>query len=106
MVTFEIFARPAIRKMMGMVDFSRRYVTAIMEGSIRNADGRRVFARVTVSKKGGQYFAKLTGSQGSGVLTSMLEADGLAVIPETVVAVEPSDLVEVMMLDWNEVDGF
>jgi len=106
MVTFEIFARPALHKMMGIVDFSRRYVTAIMEGSIKNTDGRRVFARVLVNKKGNQYFARLTGSQGSGILTSMLEADGLAVIPETVAAISSGDSVEVMMLDWNEAYGF
>lgn len=106
MVTFEVFARPAIHKMMGMVDFSGRYITAVMEDSIKNADGRRVFARVVVNRKEDQYFAKLTGSQGSGILTSMLEADGLAVIPETVVGVEPGDLVEVMMLDWNEAHCF
>jgi molybdopterin molybdotransferase len=105
MITFEIFARPAIYKMMGRSNFSRRYITAVMTDSIKNADGRRVFARVSLERKEGQYFARLTGSQGSGILSSMLDADGLAVIPETVVGVKPGSLVEVMMLDWNEAHG-
>ena len=43
------------------------------------------------------------GNQGSGVLTSMVQANGLAIIPEDVEVIKPGDVVEVMMLDWNEV---
>lgn len=60
------------------------------------------FARVAVSRRDGKYFAQLTGHQGSGVLTSMVKADGLAVVPEDIREVKPGDTIEVMMLDWNE----
>ncbi|GAJ16873.1 unnamed protein product, partial [marine sediment metagenome] len=50
----------------------------------------------------GQYFTRLTGPQGSGILTSMSRANGLVVVPEDKPRVEAGDVVPVMMLDWNE----
>jgi molybdopterin molybdotransferase len=99
MITFEVFARPAIFKMMGRNDWARQNITAIMEDSLQNNDGRRIFARVVVSKRDGQYFAHVTGPQGSGILTSMARANGLAIVPENTAEVKPGDSVEVMMLD-------
>lgn len=99
MITFEVFARPAICKMMGMKDLIRHRAMVIMDDSVKNIDGRRVFARVVVSEKEGKYFAKLTGSQGSGILTSILKANALAVIPETVTNISSGDVVEAFMLD-------
>ena len=101
MITFELFARPAIFKMMGRSDLSKLNITAVMEDSIENRDGRRIFARVAVSKRDGKYFAGITGPQGSGILTSMMKANGLAVIPETTKQVKAGTDVEVMMLDWG-----
>jgi molybdopterin molybdotransferase len=102
MVTFEVFARPAILKMMGKSNLVKPSIKAIMEDSVKNKDGRRIFARVAISKRDGKYFACLTGPQGSGILTSMAKANGLAIIPETVKEVKPGDAVEVMMFDWDE----
>ncbi len=102
MVTFEVFARPAILKMMGKSNLVKPNIKAIMEDSVKNKDGRRIFARVAISKRDGKYFACLTGPQGSGILTSMAKANGLAIIPETVKEVKPGDAVEVMMFDWDE----
>ena len=48
------------------------------------------------------YFARLTGPQGSGILTSMALANGLAIVPEDKSGVKPGDVVDVMMLDWSE----
>ncbi len=83
MITFEQFARPAILKMMGKKVLAKPTIRAIIEGDITNTDGRRVFARVMVTRRGGQYRASLTGPQGSGILTSMAKANGLAVILES-----------------------
>jgi molybdopterin molybdotransferase len=69
-----------------------------------NTDGRRIFARAVVSHREGQYFARLTGPQGSGVLTSMTLANGLAIIPEDSAGVAAGDKVRVMMLDWRKKD--
>lgn len=100
MITFEQFARPAILKMMGRQDLAKPTVRAIMEDEVVNTDGRCVFTRVAVTQRDGCYYASLAGPQGSGILTSMARANGLAVIPETVARVIPGDTVEVQMLDW------
>jgi molybdopterin molybdotransferase len=102
MITFELFARPAIFKMMGRRNLAGLNIEAVMEDSIENRDGRRIFARVAVSKRNGKYYASITGPQGSGILTSMMKADGLAIVPETTKQIKPGTTVEVMMFDWNE----
>jgi molybdopterin-guanine dinucleotide biosynthesis protein MobB len=105
MITFEQFARPAILKMMGKRVLTKPTIRAIINNDIANNDGRRLFARVVVTKRGGQYHASLTGPQGSGILTSMVKANGLAIIPESSQRVQAGDTVEVQMLDWVEEQG-
>ncbi|HEX77936.1 MAG TPA: molybdopterin molybdotransferase MoeA [Dehalococcoidia bacterium] len=105
MISFELFARPAILKMMGKTTLSKPTVTAILEDRVINSDRRRIFARVNVERRQGQYFARLTGPQGSGILTSMAWANGLAIIPEDVAEAKPGDTVQVIMLDWAEGQG-
>jgi len=102
MVTFELFARPAILKMMGKKSLVKPTIEAVVESPIVNTDGRRVFARAVVEKRGGQYFAQPTGSQSSGILTSMALANGLVIVPEDKASVEAGDMAQVMMLDWSE----
>ncbi|GAI26744.1 unnamed protein product, partial [marine sediment metagenome] len=67
-----------------------------------NTDGRRIFARATVRREGHRYFARTTGPQGSGILTSMARANGLVIVPEEVKAVKEGETVQVIMLDWSE----
>ena len=102
MVTFELFARPAILKMLGKKHLVKPTVAAVIENQVINTDGRRIFTRAIVEKRGGQYFARLTGPQGSGILTSMTLANGLVIIPEDTTRVVAGDAVQVMMLNWNE----
>ena len=101
MTTFEQFARPAILKMMGREKFNRPVVEAVLDSPIVNDDGRRIFARVRVTKTAGGYRASLTGPQGSGILTSMSQANGLAIIPEDCPAVKAGDSVRVQLLDYD-----
>jgi molybdopterin molybdotransferase len=105
MVTFEQFARPAILKMMGKEILAKPTIRAIIDDDIASTDARRVFARVVVTRHGGQYHASVTGPQGSGMLTSMVKANGLAVIPENSNGAQAGDVVEVQMLDWQEEQG-
>jgi molybdopterin molybdotransferase len=102
MINFELFARPAILRMMGKKSLAKPMVEAVIEEAIENTDGRRIFARAIVEKRGGKYYARLTGPQGSGILTSMVLANGLVVVPEDEPGVKPGDSVRVMMLDWSE----
>jgi len=104
MIAFEQLARPAILKMMGKTNLIKPYVYAFLEDPIINTDGRRVYARAIVNEKNGKYYAKLTGPQGSNVLTSMTKANGLAICDETVCAMKVGDIAKVEMLDWEEVE--
>jgi molybdopterin molybdotransferase len=104
MVSFEQFARPAILKMLGHVDLAKPTVRAILEEPLTNS-GRRGFIRVVVTRRDGRYYARTTGEQGSGVLTSMAKANGLAVVPEGTYRMEPGSEVTVQMLDWSEGTG-
>lgn len=81
MVTFELFVRPAILRMAGHRRLHRPIVTAQAQEPIRNADRRRGYLRVTLTSTDEGYRARLTGTQSSGVLRSMVAADGLAVVP-------------------------
>jgi molybdopterin molybdotransferase len=102
MITFELFARPAMLKMMGKTNLIRPTVDVIMESDAKNNDGRRVFLRAIVRQEGDRLYAKTTGPQGSGILTSMSLANALVIVPESVAAVKKGDTVKAMMLDWNE----
>ena len=102
MVSFELFVRPAIMKMMGKTNWGRPTVRAVTKERIVNRhDPRRFFARCVVTEENGRYYASLTGPQGSGILSSMVAANALTVIPEGVEVVEPGEEITVMMLDWS-----
>jgi len=102
MVTFELFGRPALMKMMGKTDWRRPVVKAIAEERIVNrGDPRRFYARCIVRERDGRYYASLTGPQGSGMLTSMVYANALTVIPPEVDEVQPGEEIDVIMLDWS-----
>ncbi len=105
LVAFEEFARPAILKMLGRVSLAKPTIEAVLEEPIENTDGRRVYARAWVIRRGGTYYARLTGPQGSGVLTSMARANGLAICPEDVPMKRAGEVVQVQMLDWAEDQG-
>ncbi len=102
MLAFQQFARPLILKLMGKEEPPQRVIKAISESRLENPDGRRVFARVKLRKEKGKYFARLTGPQGSGVLTSLTQADGLLIVPEEVRSIREGDEVLVQILDWGE----
>jgi len=101
-VAFELFVRPALLKMQGKTRFNKPEVEAVFQDSIPRKDDRRHYLRVVLDRREGQYVARLTGEQGSGILTSMVKANGLAIIPEDARSVAPGEKVRVMLLDWPE----
>ena len=102
MVAFELFGRPAIMKMLGKTDWRRPIVRAIAEDRIENrGDPRVLLARCVVTERDGRYYARLTGAQGSNVLTSMSRANALTLIPADVDVVEAGEKIDVLMLDWS-----
>ncbi len=103
MVGFELFGRPALLKLQGRAGWHRPVIQARFSGTLRDRGDRRQYVRVRVDQRDGEFYAHLTGEQGSGILTSMLHADGLMIVPEGTTLVEPGMRLPVMMLHWPEV---
>jgi molybdopterin molybdotransferase len=82
MVTFELFARPAIRKMMGHTRPHRRSVAVTLAEPVSVKPRLQHFLRAIVTEREGRLEARLTGPQGSGILTSMILANALLIVPE------------------------
>jgi molybdopterin molybdotransferase len=102
MVSFELFGRPAIFKMMGRPGWERPMLRATARQRVVNTDPRRFYARCIVTQgEDGRWYADLTGPQGSNILTGMSAANALTVISEDVQAVEAGEEIDVMMLDWQ-----
>ena len=85
MVSFELFARPGLRKMMGhpVGTWHRQPVMGRVAGGLRRRpDGKTHFARVRVEYADGEFLARSAGGQGSHQLSAMAAADALAVLPD------------------------
>ncbi len=98
-VSFELFARPAMLLMEGKPPLERRTVMAAFADGLARKDDRRHYLRVIVEGKEGAYRARLTGQQGSGILSSMARANGLAVVCEEAGSVSPGEMLPVILLD-------
>jgi molybdopterin molybdotransferase len=101
MVSFERFVRPAIRKMAGHTALDRHQVTVIAQEK-QSSDGRESYVRAIVKRTSEGYLAYSTGSQGSHVMTSLVKANALMIIPEGVTEVAAGDRLQAMMIDWPE----
>ena len=99
MVTFELFVRPAIRKMAGHPLPYRRSVPVRTAETISLTPTLQHFLRAVVADDGGQLVARLTGPQGSGILSSMLLANALLIVPEGRAEVPAGATLQALMLD-------
>lgn len=99
MMSFEIFARPAILMMLGKANLKKPEVDAILLDEIQHKDDRRHYVRTTIEELDGNRYVRLTGDQGSGILFSMVKADALAIIPEDVDHLSPNSPVKIILLD-------
>lgn len=93
LVVFELFVRPALLKMAGHSELLRPSFKAVLEEDISNSDGRVSFMRSIITERDGKYYAKTTGPQGSGILHSLVLANGFIVIPAGV-TVKAGETVE------------
>jgi molybdopterin molybdotransferase len=99
MVSFEVFVRPALLKMMGHTQVYRTVVSATLEEDVRKTDERKHFVRAVLRKEGDTYVVSTTGAQGSGILSSMSKANSLAIIEEDRMSIQAGEEVPVMVLD-------
>jgi len=102
MVTFELFVRPAIRRLLGHRLPFRRTVPVCVGEPIKLGPKLRHFLRAVVQPEGpggGTLTARLTGPQGSGILTSMARANALLIVPEDRPAVAAGETLPALLLD-------
>jgi len=99
-VSFEAFARPVIRKLMGLTSYVRPTVTCEAATMMTSRRGRRQFARgVVTTTATGTRQVELVGGHGSHLLRNLAEANALVVLPEEVDFVAAGDVVEAWLLD-------
>lgn len=97
LVVFELFVRPALLKMAGHVDLLRPTFKATLVETVTNRDGRVNYMRAILKESDGQYTAETTGPQGSGILHSLVLANGLITIPSGA-TVAPGETVDAQFL--------
>lgn len=97
-VSFEVFVRPLLRRMLGRSGPSRPVVTARLAEPAPGAGPRRHYLRVRLSREGGGWTARPIARQGSHVLTSVVRAHGLAEIPEGTDELPAGESVRVNLL--------
>ena len=97
LVVFELFVRPALLKMAGHSNPFRPTFRAVLDEGIVNRDKRTNFMRSIITQREGKYYAKTTGPQGSGILYSLVLANGFIVIPAGV-SLKVGDEVEAQFL--------
>ena len=99
MVTFELFVRPVIRRMLGHTRLFRRPLPVVLEEPVVIGARLTHFLRCIVSTgNDGAVTARLTGPQGSGILTSMTRANALLVVPEDRARVDAGETLHVLPL--------
>src|SRR6266576_5944163 len=104
MVTFELFVRPVIRRMLGHRLPFRRTVPVCVGEPIKLGPKLRHFLRAVVVPEGsvgggGKLTARLTSPQGSGILTSMARANALLIVPEDRLSVAAGETLAALLLD-------
>jgi molybdopterin molybdotransferase len=109
-VGFELFVRPAIRKLLGRQDdLNHATVDAVCTAGFDSPPGRRQYARGAVGPTGpdGRIEVRPVGGSGSHLMGGLAQANCLIVVPEAQIRVEAGDLVSVVLLDDESAhDGF
>jgi molybdopterin molybdotransferase len=101
LMTFEVFVRPALLKLAGRRQWDKLAVTAALAEPVRS-DGRESYLRVVLTRQGSDYVARMAGDQGSAVLSSLVRANGLLILPEGVTAAQAGDRFTVWLVDGAE----
>lgn len=106
MVTFELFVRPALRRMLGHGSQERPRVMARMTDAWRKEPGKLAVLRARVTKEEPSgYHARLTGPQGPMSFQTTAAANALVLVPAASEGFRPGELVETMLLEPAEVCG-
>lgn len=101
-VSFEVFARPLLRRMLGARDVHRRRVTAALAAPVRSPAGRRQLLRAHLEWSAGSPVAHLVGGTGSHLLGALARADALVDVPQDVTDLAAGAPVTVIDLREND----
>jgi molybdopterin molybdotransferase len=99
MVCFELFVRPAVLKMQGRATLFRRTVSAVTDEPLKTPGRLMHFLRAVIRETPDGWRARLTGPQGSGILTSMAKANALLIVPEAADEVPAGATLSALLLD-------
>jgi molybdopterin molybdotransferase len=99
LVSFEVFVRPAIRRMLGSEPIHRPRVRARLSEALTSPAGRRQFVRVRLAVVDGEYVAAPVGGAGSHLVAAMAHANALAVVPEEITELPAGTPIPVMVLE-------
>ena len=103
-VSFEVFVRPAILKMMGRTDLYRPEIEAVLEADLSGPREKTVFSRVRVWRDRGEWRAASTGPGQSNLFSTVVKANGLAIVPRGVETAPAGSRVRVMLFRALEGD--
>lgn len=98
MITFEQFVRPALLKMMGHQRVIKPLVRAVMQETIKKKPGRVQFLRVRVANDGQRLVASSSGDQNTGILRTLLRANGIAVLPADLEQLPSGEEIDVHLI--------
>jgi len=96
-VSFEVFIRPALRKMMGRQQLFRPEITARLDTDVSGPEGKMQFARVRVKRTKEGWIATPTGGRGSNLIATVSRANGLAMVPAGISTATAGSEVKVMV---------
>ena len=101
-VSFEVFVRPALRRMLGVEAINRPTIRAKLSAPVTSPPGKRTFARAQLTVDHGAYSVAPVGGGGSHLIASLAHANSLIVVPEKVTELEPGATVTVMLLERRQ----
>lgn len=99
LVTFELFVRPALLRMMGHRRVIKPTVSALLQDEVKKKPGRLHFIRVQVEKGNDGYRIRSSGDQNTGILKTLVHANGLALLPPEGERFPAGTPLEVILLD-------
>jgi molybdopterin molybdotransferase len=101
-VSFEVFVRPALRRMLGVEPIHRPTVRARLATPLTSPPGKRTFARARMTVEDGTYVVTPVGGSGSHLIASLAQANAFAVVPESVTSLDAGEVVTTMLLERRQ----
>jgi molybdopterin molybdotransferase len=103
LLTLEVFVRPALLKLAGRRRWEKLAVDAVLAETL-DSDGRESYLRVVVSRQAGGYVATPAGNQGSAVLSTLMRANGLLIVPEGVTEARAGERFRVWLMEGADLE--